>query len=123
VLEWKGRRRSAGRHAGLHGGDAGLKQRRGCGRRKKGGDGWGRCVSEGKKKRRWGRGPLREGKDGPWAGWAKMKVRSFSFFFFFFFSNSFKIEPFQHKFNQNFSNFFIKFYKPFKPHTNNQKHA
>jgi hypothetical protein len=44
-----------------------------------------------------------------------------SLFFFFFFSNSFKIEPFQLKFNQNFSNFFTKFNKPFKPHTSNQK--
>jgi hypothetical protein len=43
------------------------------------------------------------------------------FLFSFSFSNSFQIEPFQLKFNQNFSNFFTKFYKPFKPHTSNQK--
>jgi hypothetical protein len=49
------------------------------------------------------------------------EVRFSLFLFSFPFSNSFQIKPFQLKFKQNFSNFFTKFYKPFRPHTSNQK--
>jgi hypothetical protein len=51
MLEWKGRRGSAGRRGGLHGGDASLKQRRGggVGGRRRGTDGWGRPRGERKK--------------------------------------------------------------------------
>jgi hypothetical protein len=90
VLEWKGRRRSAGRHGGLHGGDTGLKQRRGCGRRKKGADVRGRRVSGRKKKKEGGgdAGRCGKGEVGRWAAGLHKKVRPF---FSFPYSNSFKI--------------------------------
>jgi hypothetical protein len=57
-----------------------------------------------------------DGEMGRWAGWVRKGVRPF------FFSFSTQIKPtFKLKFIQNFSNFFTKFYKPFGPHTSNQK--
>jgi hypothetical protein len=75
-------------------------------------------VAEGKRKRTTRtRASEGQAKMGWWAAGPKGKVRSFSFFSF---SNSFQIKSFQFKFKQNFSNFFIEFYKLFKLHTSNQ---
>jgi hypothetical protein len=68
-MEWKGRRGSAGRRGGIHGGAAGLKQRKGgaLGEEERGADRWaGVSAAQRKKKRRRGAGPLREGER--WAG-------------------------------------------------------
>jgi hypothetical protein len=80
-------------------------------------DRWGRRVGDygEKEKGERGGGPLREIER--WAGWAKREVRSF---FLLPFSNFFKSNLFNSN-SQNFSNFFTKFYKPFRPHTSNQK--
>jgi hypothetical protein len=59
--------------------------------------------------------------EGSWAGGPTGQNEGEVLFPFFSFSNYFQIESFQLKFNQNFSNFFTKFYKPFRPHTSNQK--
>jgi hypothetical protein len=63
-----------------------------------------------KEKRRWGSGLPRERKLGRWAGWARMKVRSF-FFFLFLFQTLFKLNLFNSNsiktfqtFSQNFIN-------------------
>jgi hypothetical protein len=70
-LEWKGRRGSVGRRGEIHGGTAGLKQRkgRGRGRKEKGPDRRGHPVSgtKKKKKEKQAGGLLREGKLGRWA--------------------------------------------------------
>jgi hypothetical protein len=95
---------------------AGQRKGEGCGM--EGDDTWGKVSAvQRKEKRRWGSGLPRERKLGR-PGHNEGEVL---FLFSFSFSNFFLIEPFQLKFNQNFSNFFTKFYKPFKPHTSNQK--
>jgi hypothetical protein len=77
-------------------------------------------AAAGKKKRRkkW---RAAAGEDVGPVGRCGLKGKEVRFSLFSFsFSNSFQIKPFQLKFKQNFSNFFTKFYKPFRPHTGNQ---
>jgi hypothetical protein len=74
-------------------------------------------VTHKKKKKGEEGGLLREREK--WAGGPaglEREVRSFSFFFLF--SNSFQIQTFL---IQIHSKLFTKFYKPFRPHTSNQK--
>jgi hypothetical protein len=99
----------------------GQRKGRGGGRKEKGAPTGGTDVlaTAGKGKRRRGRGPLQKGINGP-AGRLGRKEGEVPFLFSFF-QTLLKLKPFQLKFIQNFSNFFTKFYKLFKPHTSNQK--
>jgi hypothetical protein len=84
-------------------------------------DRWGHPVNVRRTKKRgaqrWAAAGVRE--MGRWAARLKgEKVRFFPFFLLKLFSNS---NIFKLKIIQNFSNFYTKFCKPFKPHSSNQK--
>jgi hypothetical protein len=77
-------------------------------------------AAAGKRKEERGGGPLREIERWAVGHLAKRKLRSF-FFFSFPFSNSFQNQTFLIQIHSKLFKPFYKIYKPFRPHTSNQK--